>query len=365
MIRTLEARIDVSPELPPIPADPRGLGRHVSWVVLAQSPHFHYGDERIDVDDAWIGERLLNFSALLESKPGWLPPVLISHRKHGERVGDFFELRSVMMPRPHRGDQAANLQPVPTLLGAVAWADDDAEEKIKTFRLTHVSVGLHLIQRPDTGEWLYDVPVEVSQTTVPHLGEARILNEALGMDEEQIAALVAENEALKMRVEELMAEIEAMKPDDGEEEPEEMAAVEEPAEMSALRQRVAELEAKTAAAELSAHTARIESAYKDGVLEMSALVSTVAELTFGNEELLNKFDAAFKAAESVETTETETNEIPEVLRKRLTAASVGRSTTVPQSKEDCFAIADAECGGDPKKRLEIFGREMSKMEALR
>jgi hypothetical protein len=179
----LQASILELPGLPPVPADPRGMGRHVSWVVCAQGPHFHYGDRFINIDPEWIDARVRAFHDHKASKPGWLAPIQLNHTDTGERQGDFFDLRRVSLGAVT--DDGINPEdPRDTLLAAVAWSDPDADQKIKNKTLTHVSIGIAGgVQRPDTGEMLQGVPVEITKTALPHMGQAAILNGAVMADE--------------------------------------------------------------------------------------------------------------------------------------------------------------------------------------
>ena len=75
-----------SDTLPALPADPSGLGRHVSWVELAKAPGFHYGPAYINVNPEWIQARIDHQDVLLAR--GSFPPVLLVHEDGPERQGD-------------------------------------------------------------------------------------------------------------------------------------------------------------------------------------------------------------------------------------------------------------------------------------
>ena len=152
-----------SDTLPALPADPSGLGRHVSWVELAKSPAFHYGSRKITVSAEWIAERVKFHNHMLSR--GFYPPILIAHKDEGERAGDVIDVSSAM------------IEGRLTMIGALAWNDPEAAAKIKARQMTDVSVGLYPVQDPDTGEVMDMAIGEISLTTLPHLlGSSRILN---------------------------------------------------------------------------------------------------------------------------------------------------------------------------------------------
>ena len=172
----LQATICEVAGLPSLPPDPRAAEvaangdppRHVSWVVCCQGPGFHYKQHYIDVTPEWIDERIEAYAGNAESKPGWIAPVQVGHTDTGKRQGDFFDVRNelvgtVCARSAEHPDGLDWSRPVPTMLAAVAWVDPDAEEKIRTFQLTHISFGIRAgIQRQDTGEVLRGVQAYLS-----------------------------------------------------------------------------------------------------------------------------------------------------------------------------------------------------------
>ena len=110
----------------------------------------------------------------------------------------------------------------------------------------------------------------------------------------------------------------------------------------------------------------MRAAYQGGSLELSAdLLDRLADLTFGDEALLGVVDAAFVASTPEEPTVAPTSEIPDVLRRRLSAASVGApaQNVVPSSLDEAYLLADAECDGDPIKRMSLLEANIRRMEA--
>lgn len=239
---TLQAELLPTDGLPPTPGDQHG--RHVSWVELAKAPGFSYAGHWVEVDEAWIDERVRIHEARLTGRPGWFPPVLVAHEDKGERHGDVLALAR------------ADVDGAPTLLAALAWADPEAATKIQQRRLTDVSVALWDVEDARTGEIHEWAVVEVSITALPHLaGDSRILNSqtevAMGLKEELTAAIEAMSD-------EEMAELKAMmEGGEEEDEDEDMEASSEPADdagdekavEAAMTRRVAELERRLEASE--------------------------------------------------------------------------------------------------------------------
>ena len=374
----LQAAIAAPTEgLPPLPADPRNLGRHVSWAVILQAPGFHFGDEEIEVDAAYIDGRIEAFEQLVAKKgPEWLPPILTAHEDTGIRDGDVVAMERV------------TLDGQDTLLAALVWADPDAAMQIESGRLTHVSVGLHTIQLEDTGEVLEDVPLEVSRTTMPHLGVARILNTAhhggpmadtevstdlTAGDEERpdlaafVVSLQAENADLKTKLEAALAPPEADEEDDEEEED----ATEATALEVELTARVKELETANATREQKAFATSFVDAYGKGSLTLTAdLAAFLVGHAYKDDALGKVIDAAYNADPKHEDTVSAIVSLPDYLAKRLSSNTAAEpAMSVPQSLKDCDRIAMRLCAKnedgsiDLADRNRIYGEQLAAMEA--
>jgi len=228
--------------LPSKPKDP--AGRLVKWVLLCQEPGFIYGDHKIDIDRSFINRQLAEFERLTSS--GYLPPVLREHTRNGERSGDVLELSSV------------DIDGRAALIGALAFSDDEANDKIKRGELRYISPSFGSL-RDDKGQDFDFVLTEVSLVCAPHQknlkpGSTHILGaEQLEINmstEEAQAAVVVETgeeeeesllkqlEARMSRLEASLSEIRAALQEDEEEE----GAPEEGGEEAALRERIGALE---------------------------------------------------------------------------------------------------------------------------
>ena len=137
--------------LPPHPKD--AGGRLVKWVLLAQSPGFVYGDRKFTVDDDFINRQLSDFATL--TRGGYRPPLLREHTRNGERSGDVLALSSM------------TLDGRPALIGAVAFSDPEAGDKIKRGEVKYVSPAFGPLQDDEGREYDF-VLREVSLVAAPH-----------------------------------------------------------------------------------------------------------------------------------------------------------------------------------------------------
>lgn len=184
--------------LPPLEQFEDGSGRHLSWVFCIGAPGLHYHGEWIDVDDAWIAERLAHWSLLTAG--GYEPPVIREHEPNGERAGSLVALCRYMAPEG------------PSIAAAVRWAIPDAREKIERGEIRYFSPGIMALEHSDTGEVLYTIR-ELSMTSCPHQKGARThilakeTTQETDMDPEKLAKI----EALLARIEQQNATIESMR----------------------------------------------------------------------------------------------------------------------------------------------------------
>lgn len=139
------------PGLPPKPKDPGG--RLVRWVLLAQAPGFVYGGKEFAVDGAWLDERVSEYRQLL--KGDYTAPLLREHDRDGERHGDILKLQ-----RHKIGEKDS-------LIGAVAFADPEAEAKIKQGRIKYLSPAFGPIE-DDRGRKFSFALREASLVAAPH-----------------------------------------------------------------------------------------------------------------------------------------------------------------------------------------------------
>lgn len=137
--------------LPPHPKDDGG--RLVKWVLLAQSPGFVYQDRKFSVDPQWISKQISDFAAL--TRGGYSPPLLREHTRNGERSGDVLALSSMV------------LDGRPALIGAVAFSDPEASDKIKRGEVKYVSPAFGPLQDDEGREYSF-VLREVSLVAAPH-----------------------------------------------------------------------------------------------------------------------------------------------------------------------------------------------------
>ena len=137
-----------------LPPKPKDLGgRIVKWVLLAQSPGFVYQDHMFQVDEDFISAQLRDFASL--TKSGYRPPLLREHTRNGERSGDVLELSSTVIDGR------------PALIGAVAFSDPEAEDKIKRGEVKYVSPAFGPLQDDEGREYDF-VLREVSLVAAPH-----------------------------------------------------------------------------------------------------------------------------------------------------------------------------------------------------
>jgi len=137
--------------LPPKPKDP--ADRLVKWVVIAQAPGFVYQGRHFDVDGSWIEDRVAEYRKL--AKGDYTAPMLREHDRDGERHGDVLALRR------------HSIDGVDSLIAAVAFADPEAEDKLKRGQIKYVSPSFGPIE-DDRGN-TYDFALrEVSLVAAPH-----------------------------------------------------------------------------------------------------------------------------------------------------------------------------------------------------
>ncbi len=139
------------PGLPPKPKDPGG--RLVRWVLLAQTPGFVYGGKEFEVDGDWLDERVSEYRQLL--KGDYTAPLLREHDRDGERHGDILKL------------QRHKIDGKDSLIAAVAFADPDAEDKIKQGRIKYLSPAFGPIE-DDRGRKFSFALREASLVAAPH-----------------------------------------------------------------------------------------------------------------------------------------------------------------------------------------------------
>lgn len=187
--------------LPPLSQYEDGSGRHLSWIFCIGAPGLHYHGDWIDVDDAWIAERLDHWTKLTAG--GYEPPVIREHEPNGERAGSIVALCRYMAPEG------------PSIAAAVRWALPDARERIERGEIRYFSPGIMALEHSDSGEILYTIR-ELSMTSCPHQKGAKthILAKEAGadlkesaMDPEQIAKI----EALLAGIEQQNAAITSMR----------------------------------------------------------------------------------------------------------------------------------------------------------
>ena len=139
------------PGLPPKPKDPGG--RLVRWVLLAQAPGFVYGGKEFEVDGDWLDERVSEYRQLL--KGDYTAPLLREHDRDGERHGDILKL------------QRHTIDGKESLIAAVAFADPEAEDKIKQGRIKYLSPAFGPIE-DDRGRKFSFALREASLVAAPH-----------------------------------------------------------------------------------------------------------------------------------------------------------------------------------------------------
>lgn len=184
--------------LPPLEQFEDGSGRHLSWVFCIGAPGLHYHGEWIDVDDAWIDERLAHWGLLTAG--GYEPPVIREHEPNGERAGSLVALHRYMAPEG------------PSLAAAVRWSLPDAKEKIERGEIRYFSPGIMALEHSDTGQILYTIR-ELSMTSCPHQKGAKThilakeTQQETDMDPEKLAKI----EALLAGIEQQNAAIDSMR----------------------------------------------------------------------------------------------------------------------------------------------------------
>lgn len=259
-----------SPSFPPKPVDPDG--RYVAWVLVTSEGVIHYEGQKIAVDDRFLSERVRQHRLL--SEDGYAPPVLAEHTADGERRGDILDVRQ----HTYKGK--------PALIAAVAFADVDAEDKIRRGAIKYVSPGFKSFT-DDKGRDFRFVLAELSLVSAPHqkrLGETHILASegATMLDKEMGAGVEVEGDkpspeerlaALERRIVEIgeavakvSSALEMMEtmPDEDEGEPDDKKSEDEDPKESAMAQRVAKLEAELSEARLNRRRAEFDAAYPVG-----------------------------------------------------------------------------------------------------
>lgn len=203
MTRNAAVLREVTPTmgLPPLSQYDDNSGRHLSWIFCIGAPGLFYHGEWIDVDDAWIAERLAHWALLTAG--GYEPPVIREHEPNGERAGSIVALCRYMAPEG------------PSIAAAVRWSLPDAREKIERGEIRYFSPGIMALEHSDSGEMLYTIR-ELSMTSCPHQKGAKthiLAKEAKTdlkenvMDPEQIAKI----EALLAGIEQQNAAINSMR----------------------------------------------------------------------------------------------------------------------------------------------------------
>jgi hypothetical protein len=226
-------------------------------VLLAQAPGFVYGGKEFEVDGDWLDERVSEYRQLL--KGDYTAPLLREHDRDGERHGDILKL------------QRHAIDGKESLIAAVAFADPDAEDKIKQGRIKYLSPAFGPIE-DDRGRKFSFALREASLVAAPHQknlspGDSHVLGaetkegdmpehydkaempEHVAKDEEpkdrldileakvdKMAMALTELAELKELMEKALAEI----PEEDADEPE-MAEAEEDAAVVAMREELEEL----------------------------------------------------------------------------------------------------------------------------
>lgn len=248
------------PGLPPKPKDPGG--RLVRWVLLAQAPGFVYRGEEFKVDGDWLDERVGEYRQLL--KGDYTAPLLREHDRDGERHGDILKL------------QRHSIDGKDSLIAAVAFADPDAEDKIKQGRIKYLSPAFGPVE-DDRGRRFAFALREASLVAAPHQknmspGDTHVLGgeqkegdkvpehyddkspEMMDGDDkpearldileakvDKMATALAELAELKELMEKALAEMPEEVADDVEEVAAEMGEVEEDAAIVAMREELNQL----------------------------------------------------------------------------------------------------------------------------
>jgi len=125
----------------------------VRWVLLAQSPGFVYKGSEYKVDGDWLDERVSEYRQLL--KGDYTAPLLREHDRDGERHGDILRL------------QRHTIDGKDSLIAAVAFADPDAEEKIRQGRIKYLSPAFGPVE-DDRGRKFSFALREASLVAAPH-----------------------------------------------------------------------------------------------------------------------------------------------------------------------------------------------------
>lgn len=277
--------------LPPLPVDARD--RHVSWVILASTPGMHYWPQDSDdfadqffqtVDDEWLAYQITEVARLMQS--GYTLPVRAMHQPSPIRYGDVLAVDT--WEDPNDGETK--------LIGAIAWAIDDAPAMIRSGALAYTSPGFHTFA-DDSGHLYEGVLSEVSICDAPyqkHIDGGRnrhILNmETRPMAEPTDNAPAEGDDTPEPTMADLMARMDAMdkrlaameKP---EEDPEDSMDEETPeddedkpapemAELADLRAQVAELREEKHRAEFAAsypegHTVTLTPELRDAMYTLS------------------------------------------------------------------------------------------------
>ena len=348
------------PGLPTKPKDP--AGRLVKWVLLAQAPGFVYGEQTFKVDGAFIDRQLADFGRL--TKSGYTPPLLREHTRAGERSGDVLKLAR------------KNIDGRPALLGAVAFSDPLAADKIKRGEIKYVSPAFGPL-KDDRGQEFGFVLREVSLVAAPHqkhlsqsgthvLGAETIAEAEMPKhyDKEEAAPAVegedkmAQLEARLAKIEEAMASMAELKElmeaaiemahkpghdDDEEAEAAEVAAGESEADI--LRARIDALEIERDRA--------VWDTEKPGALKFTAELAEVLFDAWRNDK--ETIGAVLKEAR-VELTEApaKVEEAAPVNPFAVRMTESGTADAAPVTDADISAEALRVAGGDQIKALAIY-----------
>ena len=178
------------------PIDP--LGRDVRWFELLAEGDIYYENALFSSPLIYLRHLKAQFDLL--TIRGYKIPVLVEHKRNGERQGDVLEVQII-----NRNNQ---------IVLVAALAINDLNSKIENGIIKYVSVGIGDVSL-DTGDVLKSVINEVSIVAAPHRKNSAthvILNEnGGGMDLEQMAALLAELNEKCQKLEERMVVLETPK----------------------------------------------------------------------------------------------------------------------------------------------------------
>lgn len=370
--------------LPPVPVDP--LGRHVSWAILLSAPGLHYtfdGDTTptfLPVDEGFVDRQIALYAEMQGA--AYTAPVINGHDEaaNPHRRGDVLALAKWVDPRD------GTLK----LLGAVAWADEDAPDKIRTGALKYLSGGWGTL-KDEKGREIPGVLRHVGVVSAPHQlnidgGRGRhLLNQqqqgGSAMDSltleglaERLDALAASQEALVAT----LAKMDLMGDDGAEEEEEEDEMV--PAVLAsqtddAVTLRLAQAEAKVAALEAREARLLFDAAYPEG-----AVITLSAALRDACFALAQTSPAAFAALAGVATpAAVPVAPTPPTPKGVAWGARLGQSAPVPtaappvspvtgspeEALDALYSVCLAQSDGDRGKAYQFFKTEAAQRGLLK